>query len=76
MITAEIIFDTINDVKAFVAVAGKYPFDIDLISGRYIVDGKSIMGILSLDLAHPIEMEVHSSKCNDFLAEIKPFIIS
>lgn len=74
MITTEILFGTMKDVKAFVAIAGKYPFDIDLVSGRYVVDGKSIMGILSLDLAHPIDVEIHSDKCNDFLDEIKPFV--
>lgn len=76
MVTAEVTFDTIRDVKAFVAIAGKYPFDIDLISGRYIVDGKSIMGILSLNLANPIDVEIHCDKCSDFLKEIKPFMSS
>ena len=48
---------------------------MDLLSGRYAVDAKSIMGIFSLDLSKEITMEVHSDDCADFLAEIKPFIV-
>ena len=50
--------DTINDVKSFVNTVSKYDFDVDLISGRYAVDAKSIMGIFSLDLSKPIKMEI------------------
>jgi len=66
---------TINDVKAFVNSVAKYDFDVDLLSGRYAVDAKSIMGIFSLDLSKAITMEVHSDDCQDFLNEIKPFIV-
>ena len=66
---------TINDVKAFVNAVAKYNFDVDLLSGRYAVDAKSIMGIFSLDLSKEIEMEVHSDDCADFLNDIKPFIV-
>ncbi len=69
-----IVLNTINDVKCFVNTVSKYSFDVDLISGRYAVDAKSIMGIFSLDLSKPITMEVHDENCADFLAEIKGFI--
>ena len=71
----KIMLKTINDVKAFVNSVAKYDFDVDLLSGRYAVDAKSIMGIFSLDLSKEITMEVHSDDCADFLAEIKPFIV-
>ena len=67
--------NTINDVKQFVNTVSKCDYDVDLISGRYAVDAKSIMGIFSLDLSKEIEMEIHSDDCADFLNEIKPFII-
>ena len=51
--------DTINDVKNFVNIVSKYDFDVDLVSGRYAVDAKSIMGIFSLDLAKSIKMEIY-----------------
>ena len=70
----KIMLKTISDVKAFVNSVAKYDFDVDLLSGRYAVDAKSIMGIFS-DLSKEITMEVHSDDCADFLAEIKPFIV-
>ena len=54
-----IILNSINDVKEFVNIVSKYDFDIDLTSGRYVVDAKSIMGIFSLDLSKPITLNVH-----------------
>lgn len=71
----QIMLKTINDVKAFVNSVAKYDFDVDLLSGRYAVDAKSIMGIFSLDLSKAITMEVHSDDCQDFLNKIKPFIV-
>ncbi|HAB00887.1 MAG TPA: serine kinase [Ruminococcaceae bacterium] len=68
-------FDTINDVKAFVNSVSKYDFEVDLVSGRYAVDAKSIMGIFSLDLSKEIQMKVYSDDCADFLKEINPYIV-
>ena len=67
----QIMLKTINDVKAFVNSVAKY----DFLSGRYAVDAKSIMGIFSLDLSKAITMEIHSDDCQNFLNEIKPFIV-
>ena len=65
----------INDVKDFVNIVSKYDFEIDLTSGRYVVDAKSIMGIFSLDLSKPIKAEVHSDDSDKFIEEIKRFIV-
>ncbi|MBQ8170392.1 MAG: HPr family phosphocarrier protein [Oscillospiraceae bacterium] len=54
----KIMLGTIEDVKEFVNITNKYEFDCDLISGRYAVDAKSIMGIFSLDLAKPLDMVI------------------
>ena len=67
--------DTISDVKNFVNIVSKCDFDVDLISGRYAVDAKSIMGIFSLDLAKPIKMEVYSDDCPAFLEEVRQFSV-
>ena len=75
MKTATILLSTINDVKSFVNIVSKYDFDVDLTSGRYVVDAKSIMGIFSLDLSQPIKVEVHSDDCDAFMEEIKSFIV-
>lgn len=67
--------DTITKVKEFVNTLVACPFDVDLISGRYLIDAKSIMGIFSLDLSKPIEMNIHSDSCEDLLLKLKPFIV-
>ena len=64
-------------IKTFVNIINKYPFEMDLHSGRYLVDAKSILGIFSLDLSTPIELEIHSDneeEINNLLEEIKNFI--
>ena len=66
---------SINDVKDFVNTVNRYDFDVDLTSGRYVVDAKSIMGIFSLDLSKPIKVEVHADNSDKFIEEIKNFII-
>ncbi len=70
-----IALNTINDVKFFVNTVSRYDFDVDLISGRYAVDAKSIMVIFSLDLSKPISVEIHDDNCQEFLDQIKGFII-
>ena len=64
----------INDVKEFVNTVMKYDFDIDLISGRYAVDAKSIMGIFSLDLSKPIELNAHTDEPGNFAEDIKKYL--
>ena len=70
-----IMLNSINDVKIFVNTVNKYDFDVDLTSGRYIVDAKSIMGIFSLDLSKPIKVDVYSDDAEGFMNEIKDFIV-
>ena len=64
-----------ENVKTFVNIANRYPFDIDLRVGRHVVDGKSILGIFSLDLSKPITLELYADHCDDLMEELKPFII-
>ena len=61
-------------VKELVNIVTKYDFDVDLTSGRYVVDAKSIMGIYSLDLSKPVTIEIHSDACDALVEELKPFI--
>ncbi|MBO5408544.1 MAG: HPr family phosphocarrier protein [Clostridia bacterium] len=75
MKTFNIQLTSINDVKIFVNTVNKYTFDIDLTSGRYVVDAKSIMGIFSLDLAKPIKIEIFDDNCESLVKELEPFIV-
>ena len=60
MKTVQISLNSIDKVKSFVNAITQFEFDFDLVSGRYVIDAKSIMGIFSLDLSKPIELVIHA----------------
>lgn len=64
-----------ENVKAFVNIVNRYSYDVDLRSGRHVVDAKSLLGIFSLDLAKPVTLEVYHDHCEDLMEDIKPFIV-
>jgi phosphocarrier protein HPr len=70
-----ILLKSINDVKDFVNIVNNFDFEIDLSSGRYIVDAKSIMGIFSLDLSKAIKVELHSEDTAEIEAKLKRFAV-
>ena len=75
MTTAKININTINDVKEFVSLVSKCNYDVDIVSGRYAIDAKSIMGIFSLDLSKELTLNIHSDDCAELLDDIKAFIV-
>ena len=75
MTTVTININTINDVKDFVNIVTTVDYDVDIISGRYAIDAKSIMGIFSLDLSKELTLNIHSDSCADFLEEIKAYVV-
>ena len=69
---------TIEDIRNFVSVLARHSIDLDLKSGRYTVDARSLMGIFSLDLVNPIEFIIHSSDnavVDSVLADVKQWIV-
>ncbi len=76
MKNVKISLNSIDKVKAFVNTIARYDLDFDLVSGRYVIDAKSIMGIFSLDLSKPIDLNIHGdSVIDDVLADLKPYIV-
>lgn len=76
MKTVKISLNSIDAVKSFVNTVTKFDSDFDLVSGRYVIDAKSIMGIFSLDLSKPIELNIHSEDDVDaILNSLKSYII-
>ena len=75
MKSVDIKLSSIADVRNFVDTVSKYDIDIDLSSGRYIVDAKSIMGIFSLDLLKPIKLTANSDNTDELFSEIKQYMI-
>lgn len=64
----------INDVKEFVNTVAQFDYDIDLVSGRYAIDAKSIMGIFSLDLSKPIKLQAHTEDPEKLIQALDKFI--
>lgn len=76
MKTITISLNSIDKVKAFVNAITKFDHDFDLVSGRYVIDAKSIMGIFSLDLSQPIDLNIHAeSGMDEILAILAPYTV-
>jgi phosphotransferase system HPr-like phosphotransfer protein len=77
MMSAMIYLNSFDKIKNFVDITNQLDCDIDLVSGRYVIDAKSIMGIFSLDLSKPIEIKIMNSKgdTKDFPKELEEFLI-
>jgi len=75
MKTVQIYLNTIDKVKNFVTDITRFDNDFDLVSGRYVIDAKSIMGIFSLDLSKPINLSIHDDGNGDKIMEaLKPYL--
>lgn len=74
MVEETIMFRSVDDVKSFAAIANTKSYDVDIVSGKYLINAKSIMGIFSLDLTHPLNVVAYNDDKDDFRAEIDRFI--
>ena len=76
MKTVRVCLDSIDKVKGFVNDISRFNTDFDLISGRYVIDAKSIMAIFSLDLSKPIELTIHESdEIDEILKVLQPYVV-
>lgn len=75
MTSVEIKLTSIQDIHSFVNLVNKYGMEVDLSSGRYIVNAKSIMGILSLDLANPVILTAHADDCDALLSDLSEYMV-
>ncbi len=75
MTKAKVLLQSISEVKEFVSAVSLCDFDVDLISGRYAVDAKSIMGIFSLDLTNAIDLVAHTDDSEALFSQISKFVV-
>ena len=61
-------------VQRFVETLTRLEGDFDLISGKYILDGRSLMGIFSLDITKPIQLRVHNNS-EENMDALHPFMV-
>lgn len=74
----KVLLDSVDKIKTFSRLAGTFEENIDVICGRYVIDGKSIMGLLSIDLLRPLTVYFHSShidRVKEFEEAMKDFIV-
>lgn len=75
MLAVKISLNSIDKVKSFVNDISGFNAEFDLVSGRYVIDAKSIMGIFSLDISKPIELHIHTEdEEEDIMAALKPYL--
>ncbi len=72
--TAILLLDNMEKVKEFVSIALTKPYDVDLVSGKYVINGKSIMGIFSLDLTKPVMVNADTGDDDEFALQVEKFI--
>ena len=77
MKTVQISLNSIDKVKTFVNLINRFDYDFDLVSGRYVIDAKSIMGIFSLDLSKPIALNIYADDQNldEILNQLAPYLV-
>lgn len=74
MHTVQINLNSVEKVRAFVNSVNTFDSEFDLVSGRFVIDAKSIMGILSLDLSKPITLNIYSDD-DAIIESLKPFLV-
>lgn len=73
MLEKTIMLKDFEAVKNFVDIANTKPYDIELLSGKYVVNAKSIMGVFSLDLTKPLVMVAHTDTPAELLRQTAQF---
>ena len=77
MKTVRISLNSIDKVKSFVNDLSKFDVDVDLVSGRYVIDAKSIMGIFSLDISKPIDLNIHNAdNLDEIMEQLQPYLVT
>ena len=74
MHTVQVNLNSVEKVRAFVNSVNTFDSEFDLVSGRFVIDAKSIMGILSLDLSKPITLNIYSDD-TAIIESLKPFLV-
>ena len=73
MLTLQVLLNNIENVNRFVAKVSEKDYDVDLVSGKYLVNAKSMMGVLSLDLTKPVTVNAETDD-ESLLNELKEYI--
>ena len=75
MVEMNVMIDTIEKAKAFCNLCSKCVDDVFVYSEKYIVSGKSIMGLFSLNLSEPLRVEFCGNVSDGVIDEVKKFVV-
>lgn len=75
MVKTKVKIDSVLDAKQFVGICNSVDFDVELVANPYVIDAKSIMGIFSLDLTKPIDLQANCEDSDEFVEKISSFIV-
>lgn len=75
MRTEQVLLKSMDEIQEFNRIVGQYEYEVDMVSGRYVIDAKSLMGILSLDLSKPVTIQLQGNPDAAFLEKIEKFIV-
>lgn len=75
MRTEQVLLKSMEEIQEFNRIVGQYEYEVDMVSGRYVIDAKSLMGILSLDLSKPVTIQLQGNPDETFLEKIEKFIV-
>ena len=70
----EVYLNSAESISKLVNITNRYPFTIQLRQGRYVVDGKSILGVCSLERSKPIILEAYSDHCENLMDDLYPLM--
>ena len=77
MLKVKISLNSIDKVKSFVNDISGFNAEFDLVSGRYVIDAKSIMGIFSLDISKPIDLNIHNAdNLDEIMEQLQPYLVT
>lgn len=76
-VKVKVLLDSIEKVKSFVRTTSQFEADLDLISGKYVIDAKSILGLFSLNLSEALVLKIEGSEheVEEILEALKPYIV-
>lgn len=75
MRTEQVLLNSMEEIQEFNRIVGQYEYEVDMVSGRYVIDAKSLMGILSLDLSKPVTIQMQGNPNEEFLGKLEKFIV-
>ncbi len=76
MSTCAVRLSLAENVKRFVDIVRRHALETDVRDGRYVVDGASLPGILSLNLSRNLNVTIYGDDCEEMMRELSPFIVS